>query len=87
MKQFQQAPPALGNQYDDDRVLRSYLARVLPGDMLREMEESLGKWGAWRARNSTSPVSRPVERAYPYAMGRVGKSHRQDRSDAFVAFG
>ena len=42
---FQQKPPELGNQYDDDRVLRSYLARVLPADMLREIEESLREMG------------------------------------------
>ena len=41
----QAAPPTLGNQYDDDRVLRSYLARVLPGDVLREVEESLREMG------------------------------------------
>ena len=45
MKQFEQAPPTLGNQYDDDRVLRSYLARVFPGDVLREVEESLREMG------------------------------------------
>ena len=45
MNQFQQAPPTLGNQYDDDRVLRSYLARVLEGDVLREVEESLTEMG------------------------------------------
>jgi alkylation response protein AidB-like acyl-CoA dehydrogenase len=42
---FQQAPPTLGNQYEDDRVLRSYLARVLPEAMLREIEPSLIKLG------------------------------------------
>ena len=42
---FQQEPPELGNQYDDDRVLRSYLARVLPPDMLQEIEESLREMG------------------------------------------
>ena len=42
---FQQAPPTLGNQYDDDRVLRSYLARVFPAGMLREVEESLLEMG------------------------------------------
>ncbi len=36
---FQQKPPELGNQYEDDRVLRSYLGRVLPDEMLREIEE------------------------------------------------
>ena len=43
--QFQQAPPALGNQYDDDRVLRSYLARVLPNEVLRDIEGSLMEMG------------------------------------------
>jgi acyl-CoA dehydrogenase len=42
---FQQTPPELGNQYEDDRVLRSYLARVLPGEMLREIENSLRQMG------------------------------------------
>jgi acyl-CoA dehydrogenase len=42
---FQQAPPKLGNQYEDDRVLRSYLARVLPADMRREVESSLSEMG------------------------------------------
>ncbi|HKG80094.1 MAG TPA: acyl-CoA dehydrogenase family protein, partial [Pyrinomonadaceae bacterium] len=42
---FQQAPPGLGNQYYDDRVLRSYLARVLPNDVLREAHESLAEMG------------------------------------------
>src|SRR5688500_1870582 len=42
---FQQMPPQLGNQYEDDRVLRSYLARVLPAEMLREIEASLADMG------------------------------------------
>jgi alkylation response protein AidB-like acyl-CoA dehydrogenase len=42
---FQQSPPQLGNQYEDDRVLRSYLTRVLPADMLREIEPSLIELG------------------------------------------
>ncbi|MCM3871530.1 MAG: acyl-CoA dehydrogenase family protein [Pyrinomonadaceae bacterium] len=42
---FQQSPPNLGNQYDDDRVLRSYLARVLPETMLSEIEPSLREMG------------------------------------------
>jgi len=42
---FQQSPPTLGNQYEDDRVLRSYLARVFPIDMLREIEGSLAEMG------------------------------------------
>src|SRR5690554_5638691 len=46
MMPFQQAPPSLGNQYDDDRVLRSYLKRVLPEDVLADMEEGLRAMGA-----------------------------------------
>ena len=42
---FEQTPPKLGNQYEDDRVLRSYLARVLPAEMLREIEGSLFEMG------------------------------------------
>jgi alkylation response protein AidB-like acyl-CoA dehydrogenase len=42
---FEQAPPTLGNQYEDDRVLRSYLARVCPAEMLREIEPSLFELG------------------------------------------
>lgn len=45
MAQFQQTPPALKNQYDDDRVLRSYLARVLPADVLSDIQESLAEMG------------------------------------------
>ena len=42
---FQQARPTLGNQYEDDRVLRSYLSRVLPNDVFRDVEESLAEMG------------------------------------------
>ncbi|HEY0406423.1 MAG TPA: acyl-CoA dehydrogenase family protein [Pyrinomonadaceae bacterium] len=43
---FQQQPPALGNQHEDDRVLRSYLRRALPPEVLREIEPSLAELGA-----------------------------------------
>jgi len=33
---FFQTPPALGNQYDDDALLREYLERTLPADFLEE---------------------------------------------------
>jgi len=42
---FEQAPPTLGNQYSDDLLLRSFLARVLPPDVLRDVEESLAEMG------------------------------------------
>jgi len=42
---FQQPPPTLGNQYHDDPVLNSYLKRVLPVDVLQEIESSLIEMG------------------------------------------
>src|ERR1041384_5412071 len=42
---FEQVPPTLGNQYNDERLLRWYLAHVLPADVLREVEESLVEMG------------------------------------------
>ena len=42
---FVQAPPTLGNQYEDDRVLRSYLARVFPAEVLGEIVPSLMQMG------------------------------------------
>ncbi|HEY1014970.1 MAG TPA: acyl-CoA dehydrogenase family protein, partial [Herpetosiphonaceae bacterium] len=42
---FNQPAPALGNQYDDDRVLRSYLKRALPADALGEIEPALRAMG------------------------------------------
>lgn len=43
---FNQSPPILGNQYDEDRVLRSYLRRTLPADVLHAVEPSLHELGA-----------------------------------------
>ncbi|HEX2252680.1 MAG TPA: acyl-CoA dehydrogenase family protein, partial [Thermoanaerobaculia bacterium] len=42
---FLQDPPRLGNQFDDDRMLRSYLARMLPPDVRRDVEPSLAAMG------------------------------------------
>ncbi|HSE02384.1 MAG TPA: acyl-CoA dehydrogenase family protein [Burkholderiales bacterium] len=42
---FVQPPPELGNQYVADRVLRSYLARVLPADVRAGIEPELTAMG------------------------------------------
>lgn len=42
---FVQAPPALGNQYDADTAFRSLLARLLPAQVLREVEPALREMG------------------------------------------
>ncbi len=46
LRDFVQDPPGLGNQYDDDRVLRSYLSRVLPREVLAALEPELSELGA-----------------------------------------
>jgi alkylation response protein AidB-like acyl-CoA dehydrogenase len=46
---FFQEPPRLGNQYADDRMLRDFLARSLPPDVLREIEPSLEEMGGLAA--------------------------------------
>jgi alkylation response protein AidB-like acyl-CoA dehydrogenase len=42
---FVQPPPELGNQYDDDRVLCSFLHRVLPDEVRNEIEPQLRAMG------------------------------------------
>lgn len=46
MADFYQTPPSLGNQYDGDRVLRSWLRRVLPRETFAEVEPELRRLGA-----------------------------------------
>lgn len=41
-----QTPPVLGNQFSDDGMLRSYLERVLPAEVLAEIEPELLEMGA-----------------------------------------
>ena len=43
---FSQSPPSLGNQYTDDRVLRAFLARALPPELLNDAEDDLRQLGA-----------------------------------------
>src|SRR5215831_8307116 len=42
---FQQKPPSLGNQYEDDRVLRSYVKRLIPESSLAEVGGALFEMG------------------------------------------
>jgi acyl-CoA dehydrogenase len=45
MQPFNQPPPELGNQYHEDRVLRAYLRRKLPPEILAEVEPILAELG------------------------------------------
>ncbi|WNG17832.1 acyl-CoA dehydrogenase family protein [Cystobacter fuscus] len=42
---FFQEPPRLGNQYDEDILLRSYLERVLPPDLKASLEDEFRELG------------------------------------------
>ncbi|XXF74969.1 acyl-CoA dehydrogenase family protein [Myxococcaceae bacterium GXIMD 01537] len=42
---FLQDPPRLGNQYDDDSLLRTYLARTLPGDLQNTLQDEFRELG------------------------------------------
>ena len=64
MKKFFQAPPRLGNQYDDDRVLRSFLRRNIVGPVLAEIEPGLRRLGA-RAAGEMIGLALEAERASP----------------------
>lgn len=45
MKPFNQPPPELGNQFDDDAVLRSHLRRVLGDELLEKLSPELRHLG------------------------------------------
>lgn len=45
LRPFNQSPPALGNQYRDDRTLRSWLERVLPPDVREYVAPELDDLG------------------------------------------
>jgi alkylation response protein AidB-like acyl-CoA dehydrogenase len=45
MQPFNQPPPALGNQYDEDRALLRYLERTLPADVRAAIEPELRAMG------------------------------------------
>ncbi len=45
IKSFNQPPPELGNQYEQDRILRSYLRRTLPPEMLDMIKPALHDLG------------------------------------------
>lgn len=54
---FNQTPPRLRNQYEDDAALRGYLRRALPADVLGDIEAELRDMGA-RAGGDLSDLQR-----------------------------
>jgi len=64
MHEFFQESPQLGNQYDHDRVLRSYLRRNLPAAVLADIEPSLRRLGQ-RAATDILAIGEAAEREPP----------------------
>jgi len=85
MSEFFQDPPRLGNQYDDDALLRAYLRWRLPANMRSEIEPDLRRLGHRvvtdiLALGESAEASPP--RHVPYdAWGR--RVDRIDTSDAW----
>ncbi|HEY5769447.1 MAG TPA: acyl-CoA dehydrogenase family protein [Terrimicrobium sp.] len=64
MSDFFQEPPRLGNQFEDDRVLQSFLRRHLAPPALAEAEPALRRLGA-RAAGEMIDLAREAEQAPP----------------------
>ncbi|HJQ52287.1 MAG TPA: acyl-CoA dehydrogenase family protein [Gemmatimonadaceae bacterium] len=64
MTEFFQDGPRLGNQYDDDRVLQSYLRRHLPTAMFDEIEPNLRRLGE-RVATDILEIGDAAEREAP----------------------
>ena len=64
MSSFFQEPPRLGNQYDDDRVLRSFLRRYLTPHVLADAEPGLRRLGG-RAAGEMIELAREAEGVPP----------------------
>ncbi|HLU68039.1 MAG TPA: acyl-CoA dehydrogenase family protein [Kofleriaceae bacterium] len=54
---FYQEPPRLANQYDDDALVREYLARSLPGDALAAHEPEYRELGELAAEMYTASLA------------------------------
>src|SRR5881394_2943071 len=81
---FVQASPVLSNQYLDDRVLRSYLRRVLPPAMLHAIEGDLTDLGDYAA--SAWAQARTRERSEPKLTHFSAWGERIDRLELTPAW-
>jgi len=81
---FVQAPPVLSNQYLDDRVLRSYLRRVLPPATLHSIEGDLTDLGEYAG--SAWTLARSRERCEPTLTHLSAWGERIDRIELTPAW-
>ena len=83
---FVQPPPRLVNQYDDDRVLRSYLHRDAAAGAPPRSSRVCTTWAQLRGRRALQAAAcRAANRAAAHPVGRVGQPRRPHRGDAAVA--
>ncbi|HLN29397.1 MAG TPA: acyl-CoA dehydrogenase family protein [Gemmataceae bacterium] len=85
MSQFFQEGPQLANQYDDDRVLQSFLRRKLPSDVFTEIEPGLRRLGE-RAVTDILALGDAAEAAPPRHVPYDPWGRRIDRIDVSRAW-
>jgi alkylation response protein AidB-like acyl-CoA dehydrogenase len=85
MSEFFQDPPKLGNQYDDDAVLRAYLRWRLPPKMLTEIEPDLHRLGH-RAVTDIFALGESAEASPPRHVPYDAWGHRVDRIETSDAW-
>jgi putative acyl-CoA dehydrogenase len=82
---FYQEPPTLGNQYDADAVLRAYLHRRFPADMLAEIEPGLRRLGE-RVATDILALGEAAEASPPRHVPYDGWGRRVDRIETSAAW-
>jgi len=85
MSEFFQDPPRLGNQYDDDALLRAYLRWRLPPKMLAEIESDLRRLGH-RAATDILALGEAAEASPPRHVPYDAWGRRVDRIETSDAW-
>jgi putative acyl-CoA dehydrogenase len=85
MSEFFQDPPRLGNQYDDDALLRAYLRWRLPAKMLGEVQPSLRRLGH-RAATDILALGESAEASPPRHIPYDAWGRRVDRIETSDAW-
>jgi alkylation response protein AidB-like acyl-CoA dehydrogenase len=86
LSDFIQDPPKLGNQYDDDALLRAYLRWRLPAKMLAEIEPDLQRLGH-RAATDILALGESAEASPPRHVPYDAWGRRVDRIETSEAWG
>ena len=85
MSDFYQSPPRLGNQFLDDRVLRSWLRLALPAAVHADVEPGLGAFGE-RAATDILALGEAAEASPPRHVPYDAWGRRVDRIETSEAW-